>query len=194
MPSWDRNTLKKGERIQFKISWDEGGIPTKSLHLTVRPGNAQAILKKLKAESEKHPVDAMIGFADELTVGEAAKVSQALATIDSPRVKINGCSNIFYRAFLPLVKWRDRKERLVQPFELTLGDPDRLEFIEEDWSVEGTDPKLTPKNISFQEAASHEKTDTCFIFADTETPVSRVCMAMRRLRESRVRVWYVFTR
>ena len=189
-----RKTLKKGERFSFKVSWDEKGASTKSLHLTVRPGNASEIIRTLKAESEKCAVEALVGFADDLTVGEAAQMANALATIDSPRIKVNGCSNLFYRAFLPLVKWRDRKERIVQPFELTLGGTtEKLVVIEEDWSVEGMDPKLTPKEIPFDAAASYAKTDTCFIFASAQTPISRIRQAMDRLKGSHVGVWYVFT-
>lgn len=186
--------IKKGERVSFTVSWDEGVAPTKSLHLTVKPGASSKILKTLKGESEKGPVDALIGFADDLTVAEATAIANALATVDSPRIKINGCSNIYYRAFLPLVKWRDRKERLVQPFELTLGDPDRLLFIKEDWSVEGPDPRLEPIDISFDRASSYDRTDTCFIFADPEMPLSRIYAAMIRLKGSCVKTWYVFTK
>lgn len=188
-----RQTLKKGERVSFSVSWDERTFPRK-VHLTVRPGNSVEILNKIRAEAEKGDVDAVIGFDGNLTVAEATAAANALAAIDSPRVKINGCSNIFYRAFLPLVKWQDRKERLTQPFELTLGDHDRLVFIDEDWSVEGPEPKLTEKEISIADAARHPKTDTCFIFAGKQMTVSRIISAMNSLRGGNVRNWYVFQR
>lgn len=185
--------LKKGERLSFTVSWDPTSMP-RAVHLTVAPGNAVEIFKRLRAESEKGEVDALIGFSDDLTVAEATAAANALATIDSARVKINGCTNIFFRSFLPLVKWLDRQERLVQPFELTLGDPDQLVFIEEDWSGEGEDPKLTPKNIPFAEAVNHSRTDTCFIFTTAETRLSRLRDAMSKLGNAKVRNWYVFTR
>lgn len=185
--------LKKGERLSFTVSWDPTSMP-RAVHLTVAPGNAVDIFKRLRAESEKGEVDALIGFSDDLTVAEATAAANALATIDSARVKINGCTNIFFRSFLPLVKWLDRQERLVQPFELTLGDPDQLVFIEEDWSGEGDDPKLTPKNIPFAEAVNHPRTDTCFIFTTAETRLSRLRDAMSKLGNAKVRNWYVFTR
>ena len=118
--------------------------------------------------------------------------ANALSVVDSVRTKINGCSNIFYRAFLPLVKWRDRKERLVQPFELTIGDPDHLLFIDEDWTVEGSDPKLTPREISFADVAKHPRTDTCFIFTSANTTIGRIWASMQKLKGSNVRNWYVF--
>ena len=185
--------LKKGKRVSFTVSWNAGAMP-RAVHLTVVPGSAVGIIKRLRAEAEKGEVDALVGFSDDLTVAEATATATALATIDSVRVKINGCTNIFYRSFLPLVKWLDRKERLVQPFELTLGNPDQLVFIEEDWSGEGEDPKLTLKTIPFAEAALHPRTDTCFIFATAETTIARIRKAMSQLADSKVRNWYVFTK
>ena len=185
--------LKKGERVSFTLSWDAQSRP-RTVHMTIAPGHVTEVIKHLRTESERGEVDALIGFSDDLTVAEATAAANALATIDSSRVKINGCTNIFYRSFLPLVKWLDRQERLVQPFELTLGNPDQLVFIEEDWSGDGEDPKLTLKPIPFADAAKHPRTDTCFIFATTETRLSRIRLSMSRLADTKVRNWYVFTR
>ena len=184
--------LKKGERVSFTVSWDAETLP-RSIHLTIRPGNSAEVLRRLKDESAKGELDALIGFDEALSIAEATAAANALAMIDSPRVKINGFTNIFYRAFLPLVKWLDRKERLTQPFELTLGDPDKLVFIEEDWTVEGDDPKLTPREIPFETAKAHPRTDTCFIFTEPTTPLSRVLRAKEKLRETNIKNWYIFT-
>ena len=188
-----RETLKKGARYSFTLKLEDGTFP-KFLQLTVRPGNSAEIIQRLRSESESGvSVSALIGFSDDLTVAEATAMANALSLVDSVRIKINGCSNIFYRAFLPLVKWRDRKERLIQPFEFTIGDPDRLVYIEEDWSVEGSDPKLTPHEIPFSDASKYQKTETCFLFASATMPISRVRTAMAKLKGSKVRNWYVFT-
>ena len=184
-------TLKKGERVSFTVSWDAETLP-RSIHLTIRPGNSAEVLRRLKDESAKGELDVLIGFDETLSIAEATAAANALAMIDSSRVKINGFTNIFYRAFLPLVRWLDRKERLTQPFELTLGNPDKLVFIEEDWTVEGVDPKLTPVEIPFETAKAHPRTDTCFIFAEPETPLSRVLRAKEKLREANIKNWYVF--
>ena len=185
-------TLKKGERVSFTVSWDAETLP-RAIHLTIRPGNSTEVLRRLKDESAKGELDVLVGFDKSLTVAEAVAAANALAVVDSPRIKINGCSNIFYRSFLPLVKWQDRKERLVQPFELTVGDPDKLVFVEEDWTVEGTDPKLTPREIPFADAVKHTKTDTCFIYADGQTTVARIQKAMSALKDCPIRNWYVFS-
>jgi hypothetical protein len=82
---------------------------------------------------------------------------------------------------------------MVQPFELTLrADGDELVFIDEDWNVDGDDPKLTPKTISYEEALTKEKTDTCFVFAASGTKLARVYAAMQKLKGSKVRNWYIF--
>lgn len=188
-----RKTLKKGERISFTLSWDEAATP-RSLEVSVKPSNASDIIKTIKERAEKGEVDVLVGFDPTLTVSEAVTVANALSIIDSVRVKINGCrkDELFYRAFLPLTKWLDRKERLVQPFELTLGSPDKLLFIEEDWTVEGTDPKLTEREISFLQAREHTKTDTCFIFASANTQLKDIYQRMKLLQGTGIVNWYVF--
>ena len=188
-----RKALKKGERISFTITWDAATIP-QEISLTIHPGNATEVLNHLRTASENSEVSAKIGFDGRLTVQEATAASMALATIDSTRIKVNGCSNIFYRSFLPLVKWQDRKERLSQPFELTLGNTNRLVFIDEDWTVDGVDPKLTPIEITAADIARHPRTDTCFIYADAKTTVSEILRAMETLKGGNIRNWYVFSR
>lgn len=184
-------TFKKGERVSFTVSWNANSAP-RHVHLTICPGNSVAVLGALRSESEKGDLEALIGFDANLTVAEATAAAQALATVDSRHIKINGCTNVFYRAFLPLVKWQDRNERLQQPFELTMSVTNRLVFIEEDWSGPGNDPVLTPREIPFSEAAHHPKTDTCFIYAKSTTTIGQILTAMTSLGASNVRNWYVF--
>ena len=187
-------TIKKGTRVPFTVTWDAHSMP-RHLDLTIHPNDARAVLERLRKESAAAEVDATIGFDGALTVEEATAAAQALSIIDSSRVKINGVSNIFFRAFLPLVKWQDRQERLQQPFELTLR-PDGSEcllFIEEDWSGPGDDPTLTPRQIAFSDASHYKKTDTCFIFCVKTDKVSRILTAMSRLKDSSVKNWYVFS-
>lgn len=188
-----KETLKKGARYSFKISWEKATNP-KSLNLTAKPGQALDLLKSIKDASENGEVDVQVKFDGALTVGEATAVANALAEIDSVKIKINGCAdgNLFYRAFMPLVKWTDRKERLTQPFELTIGEADKLLFIEEDWKVDGIDPKLTPKEISFDDAANHPKVDTCFIYAQKSDTIDRILQSINRLKGTKIRNWYIF--
>ena len=187
-------TLKKGTKYAFTVSWNDADRP-RHIALHAVPGNSTELIKKLKEESLSSNVDVLVSFDKELTIGEATLFARALDLVDSVRVKITGCreGSLFFRAFLPLVKWTERQNRIVQPFELTLrAEGDELVFIDEDWNVDGDDPKLTPKTISFEEALTKEKTDTCFVFAAPDTKLDRVYTAMRKLKGSKVRNWYVF--
>ncbi len=188
-------TLKKGERVAFTVSWDASTAP-RQIKLLAKPGESIAILKRLKEESQKGPIEVEMSFDAEMTVQEATILSHAMSSVDSPRVKFNGCADgtLFFNAFLPLLKWTDRKNRMVQPFELSVtGKDDVLVFINEDWNVEGDDPKLTANTISFAEALKKRDTETCFIYATKETKLSRIYAAMRKLKGSAVYTWYIFT-
>lgn len=187
-----REKLEKGRRYTFTVRADPTTEP-RHLHLTAMPGQAVTLLNRLKSEAEKGELDVLLGFDDSLTLREATAVAAAVNSVDSPRIKLNGITNLFYRSFLPLVKWRDRKERLVQPFELTLGETDKLVFIDEDWTVEGPDPKLTPREIPFSEASKHPKTTTCLVFARPDTTIARLRSAMAKLKDSSVNTWYYFS-
>ena len=110
-------------------------------------------------------------------------------------MKINGCDphKLFYRAFLPLEKWSDRTERLVQPFELTVtNDVDRLVYIEQDWSGDELDPRLTPREIDFAKAEHFSAVHTCFIYASRSQKLKRLYEAMNKLKNLRIDSWYVF--
>jgi len=185
-----KKTLKKGTRIRFTMSWADDG--PKAMNLTAKPRGGVDLIRQIKEASKDGELDVTVGFDERLTVAEAKSMACALSAIDSPAVKINGCSNVFYRAFMPLVKWTDRQQRLQQPFELTLGNPNKLVYIEEDWSAPGDDPKLTERIISFNDATKYPKTDTCFIFAQKTNTVAQLVNAMAQLKSSHVRNWYVF--
>ena len=189
--------LKKGEKKTFTLTWDEKTMPRR-LTATFTPGSATQRILEIKAASEKGEVDVLADFDPSLTVAEAEQIAQALAVVDSPRVKINGRldGRLFYRAFLPQVKWRERRERLQQPFEFTVGaaaSDDSLVFVEEDWKVEGNDPKLTPKKISFAEAKTKNQTTTCFLYAPKTMKLGRVYEAMKSLKGTKVVNWYVLS-
>ncbi len=185
--------LEKGSRHTFKMIINEKSIPP-HLDLIAEKGQLPHLLQRLKAASSAGEIDAKVSFSDALTVEESIAVARALAVIDSSRVKLNGADGLFYRAFLPLEKWRDRQERLQQPFELTLNDDgtDALLFIEEDWTVEGPDPKLTPRQIAYDQITNHTTTTTCFIYAAKTQTVSRLSAVMKKFPKGQILNWYVF--
>lgn len=190
-----RKTLRKGEKVTFRLSWDGKTKPT-PVKLAFTPGNAKETLLGLKdLSATKSELDVFATFSPEMTLREAKAVANSLSAIDSKAIKINGADKdgLFYRAFLPLVKWTDRTERLLQPFELTISNSvDRLVFIAEDWSGESLDPKLTEKTISFEEALRHPEVKTCFIYASPDEKLSRIYQAKKRLSGTKVVNWYVF--
>ncbi len=188
--------LKKGERRTFTVTWDEKSAPRR-LELSFTPGAAAGRIKEIQAAAAAGEVEVLADLDPSLTVDEATKIAQALAVVDSPRVKVNGrrAGRLFYRAFMPKVSWRERLQRLAQPFELTVGetpDADTLVFVEEDWNVDGDDPKLTPKKIPFADAKKHERTDTCFLFAPKGMTLGRIYSAMEKLGGAKILNWYVF--
>lgn len=187
-------TLKKGEKRTFTLSWD-GKTNVRHLDVRLGPGKAVEVLQDLRSAAEKGELDVTVSFSPDVTIEEATLFSSALSTVDSSRIKFNGRrpGDFFYRAFQPLVKWRDRKERLTQPFEITVSadkpDSPRIVFIEEDWSGEGLDPKLTPKTISFDDMRRHPQTDTCLFFAPKSLPLGRLQEMLRRLPETVVNTY-----
>lgn len=190
-----KEKLEKGTKVSFTLTWDDKSAP-RHLELMASAGNGVQLINALRQASASGEIDATVAFDGQMEVREARSIANALSAIDSSRVKINGFSNIFYRAFMPLVKWRDRQERLQQPFELILENDgsEKLLFISEDWTVEGSDPKLTPQVISFEDAPKHDRTDTCFMFVSPTEKLSRLFAAMKKLQDSKVRNWYVFDR
>ena len=188
--------LEKGTRRAFTLTWDAKTLPA-HLDVTFAPGTAGGQILKVKEAADRGDVDVCVSFDPSLTVREATRLAQTLSLVDSAHVKLNGRpeGRLFYRAFLPDVRWRDRQQRMVQPFEATVGDgdaADSLVFVEEDWTVEGDDPKLTPKRISFADAAAHPKTDTCFIYAGGDVRLARLYAVMEKMKGAKVRNWYVF--
>ncbi len=187
-------SLEKGEKKTFSLTWDAKTFPQR-FETTFKPGNASEQISRIQEVAVKGDVEVLVDLDPSLTVGEAQRVSKALAIVDSVHVKINGCKpgRLFYRAFLPNEDWRDRQKRMAQPFELTIGAAtNSFMFIEEDWTVEGIDPKLTPKEIPYADAAKHERTDTCFIFASKETKLERLMAAMAELKGAKILNWYIF--
>ncbi len=196
--------VSKGEKHSFTFTW-KGESAYDSLTLKLEPGKLAEALTLLKSRSEKKELDVVCDFSPELTLKEAQSHATALSMVDSVRVKINGSvtDQFFYRAFMPLEQWRDRKERLAQPPEVHLKGDGTAEVIEtiEDWSDEDAlDPKLTTKvhpcasDTQAAELAERlaAKTYTVFVFAAPETKLGRL-HAIRRMVKGNVRNWYLFT-
>lgn len=190
-----KKTLKKGEKHVFKFTWD-GKSTIKAVTVELSAANSAEVFKKLKSESEKSPITVEVSFSPDMTLAEAVLAANALQVIDSHRIKINGAKkgNLFYRSFLPLEAWRDRSERLLQPLELYIGNDGalRLLAIDEDWSVQGNDPKLSEREIAIGDVARYPKTDTCLVFvADNNIKLEKIFDAKKKLGRD-FPSWYIF--
>lgn len=190
-----KKTLEKGSKVTFTLSTDEDEIRKP---LSVKISGVDQIKSEilpLFAQSKTNQVELLVDFADELTVAEMTdKIAPALAYLDSHRFKINGCAKgrLFYKAFQPQVRWLDRQQRLLQPFELTIGKTNRLIRIESDWTVEGLDPKLTEIEIAPNNAKDFPEIETCFIFAHPNTQLGHIYEAIDQLKDSKISIWYVY--
>lgn len=138
--------------------------------------------------------DVTPSFPGDKTVAEAVKVARGLAEADSSAFRVNGYreGEFFYRAFLPLEKWRDRRERLVQPLEIRVDTTNVIyTVVDEDWNVEGLDPVLKPRQTSAAEACKPSRRDTCFFYVRPDEKLSRLMEIKATLPEN-FRNFYVY--
>jgi len=195
--------IPKGERREFTFTWD-GRKFWEPHTMKLERGKVGEAIAALKEHASRCEVDVTADFSGDLTVSEAAGFAQAIAMVDSSRVKVNGFpeGQLFYRAYLPMEKWRDRRERLSQPPEVHLRGDGTLTVVhvKEDWSdEESLDPKLTPEEFPFSDCAAAAakaetlaaRTSTVLMFAPADTKLSRI-FEFRRAVKGRVTTWYVF--
>ena len=184
--------LESGRRVSFTVSWD-GATAAKPYRLSIEPGMLKERLQEMRSASSGGGLDVTVHFSPEPALSEATAAASALAMLDSRAVRVNGFDEgqFFYRAFLPLEKWRDRKERLTQPLEVALSaDGAAYTVVDEDWNVEGVDPKLAPRSVDFAEACG-TKADTCFVYAAPDTKLGRFYELRKALPKS-LRNWYFY--
>ena len=189
--------IKKGEKRSFTLSWD-GKSRIKELEFEFTAENSIQILNSIKDEAKKSPLSVKVSFSPDMTLSQAVMTANALAVVDSHRIKINGCKcgNLFYRAFLPLEAWKDRRQRLMQPIEhyLSADGNHEIKVIDEDWNAPGDDPKLTERKVELGKVDQYPKTDTCFIFANgPETKLSVIFDAMKKTGRE-FSNWYIYER
>lgn len=195
--------IPRGEVRTFTFAWD-GAVTHTAVTQPILPGKLAEALLTLREQAKDRALDVLCDFSPELTLKEAVASATALKMIDSVRVKINGVKEgqYFYQAYLPLEKWRDRKERLCQPPEIHLkGDAVAVTEIVEDWNeAEGLEPKLIVTEHTCADlatAAQHAeriaaKTGTLFLYAPPTMKLERL-YAFRRLVKLPFATWYVFT-
>jgi hypothetical protein len=147
-------TLKMGELLEVSLSWD-GKNTVQDRLVKVNSSNVKKVLNALRADANAGgDVFVNVAFDDGVTIAEAKKSAEAFAMLDGSGIKLNGCAEgqFHVKAFLPDESWRNRASRLFQPFEVHLkaDGTKSFIFIEEDWSGEGMDPVLKPKETVFK--------------------------------------------
>ena len=194
-----------GSLFELALRWDgRTTVLRRDVELTV-PALKEK-LTALRADAAAHDLFVRMSFGEGVTVGEAAEIAQALSLVDGKGLKMDGPmpGQFFFRAFLPDPAWRARPGRLFQPFEVHVAadGAKKFVFVEEDWSGEGLDPVLKPKETPFAEWAElpkliaqtgekGAKINVLFLFAPKATPVSALTPAVSALGD-RIGTFYVF--
>lgn len=146
-----------------------------------------------------------------MTLAQASQIADIFCVLDGKGIKLNGRpkDGLFPRAFVPEQKWRQREGRSPQPFEihLTRGTDGKLAksltFIDEDWNVEGIDPKLTPKDYPFEKNEDlpalldrignedSKKVEVLFLFAPRSLDMGTIFSILKPI-EKRLPLVYLF--
>ena len=192
-----------GERVTLTCTHADGS--------KTKEGDMAEVLTWLHAQSEagREPY-LTIHFDDAMPLRRAVGVAHVFDIVDGKGIKLDGKADdgLYPRAFLPQEKWREHKDRHPQPFELHVTQAEggtlskKLVFIEEDWTVEGLDPKLTPRDYPFTEweefpklvikaGGTDSKVRLLFVHAPADLPLSTFMPGVRAVAD-RLNLVYVF--
>ena len=196
--------IPAGEKRRITFKYVSGTAHRKE---TVKIGNTNLleVANRLKAKSTGLSLDVLCDFDPKTTLKSARDAAKLLQMLDSAKIKINGVKEgqLYYKAYLPLEKWRDRKERLAQPPEVRFAADGSISVteIKEDWSDENSlDPKLTPVEKRYTDArtaadavdAVASKVFTVFFYAAENSEIGRIFEFRKRLKTPKLNI-YVFT-
>lgn len=194
-----------GSLFELVLKWDgRKSVLHRDVELTV--STLKEKLTALRADAAAHDLFVRMSFGAGTTVDDAVEIAQALAFLDGKCLKMDGPApgQFFFRAFLPDPAWRTRAGRIFQPFEVHVSadGSKKFVFIEEDWSGEGLDPVLKPKETPFSDWAELPglvsktgelgvKINVLFIFAPRTVPVAALAPAVAATA-GRIGTFYVF--
>ena len=194
-----------GSLFELALRWDgRTTVLRRDVELTVP--TLKEKLMALRADAAAHDLFVRMSFGGGTTVGEAAEIAGALSLVDGKGLKMDSPppGKFFFRAFLPDPAWRERPGRMFQPFEVHVAadGAKKFVFVEEDWSGEGLDPVLKPRQTPFSDwselsgliARTGEqgaKINVLFLFAPRATPVSALTPAVSAVGD-RIGTFYVF--
>ncbi len=194
-----------GALFELTLKWD-GHVTVLRRDVELTVPTLKEKLTALRADAAAHDLFVRMSFGEGTTVGEAAEIAGALSFVDGKGLKMDGPrpGHFFFRAFLPDPAWRARPGRMFQPFEVHVAadGAKTFVFVEEDWSGEGLDPVLRPKETPFAEwselpgliARTGEqgaKVNVLFIFAPRAMPVTALTPAVTAAA-GRIGTFYVF--
>jgi hypothetical protein len=186
-----------GQGAAFDCSLD--GEPARRLDDT----GALIRLMKSQVEAGRDPY-VTLAIDDALPLAHVRDLCAALRLIEGEngvRMEPPPPGNIYYKAFLPDEKWRDRATRLSQPWELHVGRPPAagapppltLVQILEDWSDPASlDPKLTVREHPLKDHAELPAKirelgggpPVLLVYAPLDAPVGIFMPAVRLVRET----------
>ena len=194
-----------GTLFELALRWDgRTTVLRRDVVLTVP--TLKEKLSALRADAAARDLFVRLSFGDGTTVGEAAEIAGALSFVDGKGLKMDGPlpGQFFFRAFLPDPAWRARPGRMFQPFEVHVAadGAKKFVFVEEDWSGEGLDPVLKPRETPFTAwtelpgliAGTGEKgakINVLFLFAPRATPVSALTPVVSATG-GRIGTYYIF--
>lgn len=196
--------IPEGEKRRITFKYVNGSTCRKET-VEINNTNLVEVTDFLKAESAKASLDVLCDFSPKTTVKNARNAAALLQMLDSAKIKINGVKEgqLYYKAFLPLEKWRDRKERLSQPPEVRFNIDGTISVteIKEDWSDENSlDPKLTAVEKKYEISddaakavdAVAAKVFTVFFYASENTETGKLFEFRKKLKTPKLNI-YVFT-
>ena len=196
-----------GELLEVILSWD-GKKTVHDRTVNVSSQNTANIVKALHADAKAgYDIFLKVVFDKDVTIGEAKKIASVFDMIDGNGIKLNGAAknNFFVKAFLPDEKWNNRENRIFQPFEIHLEEDGtkKFIFIEEDWSGDGMDPILKPRETRFEKwseipalikrtGKQGEKIFVAFIYAPSTAKVSDITPLTSLM--PRINTFYIFSK
>lgn len=198
------NASMEGDQVILACTRGDGSV--------MKRASLADALVWLRAQADAgREIFATLGLDDAIPLKRAIDIARVFGMLDGKGLKLDGKTEqgLYTKAFLPLEKWRERKDRNPQPFELHLSrDADgslkkKLVFIEEDWSVEGLDPKLTPREHPFgtweefpglveKTGGANSKVLLLFVYAPADLPLGAFMPGVRAVSK-RLPLVYVFS-
>ena len=219
-----KRAFKAGDLVEVALTWD-GERRTRDWTCRVSP-KACAMVDAKGTEVfagaftdcaqfvreqclQQRDVYLKLAFAPDTPVSFAAGCARFFAQFDGTVARLNGFADgqLYAKAFLPEPSWRNRKQRIAQPFEIypaADGAHGRFVFVEEVWDLESesTEPELKPHEHEYRSGEEllklvsatgrqGDKMFTAFIILPKDSTVAPALKTVAALRP-RINCFYVF--